>query len=421
MKQPRLISLKIENIKLFENNIFEVSFCNEQKVYIDQDDENMYKITSGVYTPRITSIVGINATGKSTTLNMIYWAMGVYFCNLDLPKKKNKLDHIFTRKMIVTLLYVVGKKAFHIRSTIVLDESLGRYVFDDETISYRNITNSTSLANFFDTDSYKVFQKRSNLDNKEKTFLESSKSIARLTIDSDDKSTIIDLRHSESIGISPLYSDEIDPSIYKYLDSSIEYIKPFNIESKSESLIEKLTEELTEPKLYTVKFIGRDELKLDYKELNSVLSSGTVRGVQVLLAMRTVFARGGYILVDEIENHFNKSIVMDIFKLFRSKEINPKAAMLIFSTHYTELIDDFERNDMINITSKTKDSSELKVTNLSIVLKRGDYKKSEIYFGDLFNLGTAVNYSNYLDLLDSFKNQLRENESVSDYANSEGD
>ena len=60
-----------------------------------------------------------------------------------------------------------------------------------------------------------------------------------------------------------------------------------------------------------------------------------------------VLKDGGYLIVDEIENHFNKEIVSTLIRFFMDGKINKNGGMLIFSTHYPELLDEYDRNDSI--------------------------------------------------------------------------
>ena len=76
------------------------------------------------------------------------------------------------------------------------------------------------------------------------------------------------------------------------------------------------------------------------------------------------------------------------------KKVNKKGATLIFSTHYSELLDEFERNDSIYIT-KNKDG--ITAEKLSGILKRNDIKKSEIYDSDFLE-GTVPAYESYIAL-----------------------
>ena len=102
-------------------------------------------------------------------------------------------------------------------------------------------------------------------------------------------------------------------------------------------------------------------------------------------------------IIDEIENHFNKELVVSLLRLFMSRKTNPKGAVIIFTTHYSELLDDMVRNDAIFIT---RNNDGLSVANLNSLLKRNDMKKSEVYQSNFLG-GTAPKYQALLALKNS--------------------
>ena len=75
-------------------------------------------------------------------------------------------------------------------------------------------------------------------------------------------------------------------------------------------------------------------------------------------------------------------------------KVNKKGASIIFSTHYPELLDEFERNDDIFIV---KNNGGISVENLSKLLTRNDIKKSEVYQSGYLK-GTVPAYEAYINL-----------------------
>ena len=67
---------------------------------------------------------------------------------------------------------------------------------------------------------------------------------------------------------------------------------------------------------------------------------------------------------------------------------------LIFSTHYPELLDEYDRNDSIFIT---RNRNGITVENLSNILKRNDIKKSDAYQSGFLE-GTTPTYEAYMQL-----------------------
>lgn len=106
------------------------------------------------------------------------------------------------------------------------------------------------------------------------------------------------------------------------------------------------------------------------------MSSGTIKGIVTFTIAREILREGGYLLIDEIENHFNKEIVSTLIRFFKDKQLNKKGGVLFFSTHYPEILDEYDRNDSIFIT---RNNNGITVENLCTILKRNDIMKSEAY------------------------------------------
>jgi len=387
MKQARLLSLKIKGIKRFSNSEFSIDLMNYQRVQGILDDGGMYNLHSSIYLPRILGFAGINSSGKSTSLKLIYWVLNVFLCNMKISDRFNKdIESIFEEIFTVETCISSEKKLFLVKSFIKHDLVIDKYVFYEEEIFEREMSSSVRRSNVLSDLDYQLKFRRSSLDEDLRTFLEDDKSISKLIIGKNDDSVVsyydeIFMKH----GVLNIIEE--DHAILHFLDSSIEFIKPLtNVMSLSSS----------SEKLYQLKFKGYEEQVLKSKDILNVLSEGTIKGIGLFKAIKLALNKGGYLLIDEIENNLNKSIIIDIFKLFISPKTNPKGAMLLCTTHYTEIIDVLERNDMVFFNTKTNDG-KLNLVNLSEILKRSDLKKSEIYFSDNLNIGTAIDYEKYLD------------------------
>ena len=111
-------------------------------------------------------------------------------------------------------------------------------------------------------------------------------------------------------------------------------------------------------------------------DLEKYLSSGTIKGIITFSMVKEVLQSCGYLLVDEIENHFNKEIVTTLMRFFMDSQLNKMGGTLVFTTHYPELLDEYDRNDAICIV---RNQNGITVENLSNILKRNDIKKSGAY------------------------------------------
>lgn len=202
------------------------------------------------------------------------------------------------------------------------------------------------------------------------------------------------------------YNDSIE--IYSLLSYTNVNVLPFTENIPLEVIafldptIEKLYFEETDNKTFIhLKFKEEDEIILNNAiDLEHYLSSGTIKGIITFSMVKEVLATGGYLLVDEIENHFNKEIVMTLIRFFMDSHLNKKGGTLIFTTHYPELLDEYDRNDGISIVRNRKG---ITVENLSQLLKRNDIKKSDAYQSGMLE-GTTPVYDAYMQFKEEFRN-----------------
>lgn len=75
-------------------------------------------------------------------------------------------------------------------------------------------------------------------------------------------------------------------------------------------------------------------------------------------------------------------------------KLNKNGGMLIFSTHYLELLDEYDRNDSIFITRNQNGITDEKLSN---ILKRNDVKKNDKYQRGFLG-GTTPKYEVYMRL-----------------------
>jgi len=147
---------------------------------------------------------------------------------------------------------------------------------------------------------------------------------------------------------------------------------------------------------YFLKFNNGQEFAVNSPvDLENYLSSGSIKGLYIYLSARQILKTGGILLIDEIENHFNQELVKTLLSLFERKRTNPHGAVIVFTTHYAELLDLFERNDCINLVRHNyQNNAGISISNLSELLERNDLKRSDIYKSDYIG-GTSPSYSSY--------------------------
>ena len=151
--------------------------------------------------------------------------------------------------------------------------------------------------------------------------------------------------------------------------------------------------EMVDEKHY--KLIYQDHVKeLSDSELVYILTSGTTKGVLLYIFVVAALENGFDLLIDEVENHFHKTLVENMISLFKDKTVNKKYATLMFTTHYCEVLDLFNRQDNIWIAkSDNKIHLENMYENYNI---RTELLKSRQFYNNVFD--TSVNYEDLMAL-----------------------
>jgi hypothetical protein len=130
------------------------------------------------------------------------------------------------------------------------------------------------------------------------------------------------------------------------------------------------------------------------QELVYRLSSGTTKGVLLYVLMVASLQNGFDLIVDEIENHFHKTLVENMISLYKDKSVNKNNATLIFTTHYCEILDLFNRRDNIWIA---KSDSKVYLSNMYEDYEiRTELLKSKQFYNNAFQ--TAVNYDELMNM-----------------------
>lgn len=149
---------------------------------------------------------------------------------------------------------------------------------------------------------------------------------------------------------------------------------------------------------FKLSFCGEDKTVSD-KELIYMLSAGTTKGMFLYMLMIASLQQGFDLIVDEIENHFHKTLVENMISLYKDKSVNKNNASLIFTTHYCELLDLFNRQDNIYIA---RADDKVYLTNMYEGFNiRPELLKSRQFYSNVFN--TAVNYDELMQLKKELK------------------
>lgn len=376
----KLLRLQVEGLSLIKETL-DITFYGTQNVKED-DITNMYHLFGNIYLNCTNAFIGINASGKTTILQTIVLALNI-LNNQPINHIPSKYILSNSETVIMTMFYFLDNKIYCLKTEIKSQTKSNEqyYFISDEQILYKSVDKKFTKKTLTDINSFKLLQKR----NLNEDFLSDDVSM----IIGQNKKTGAHLLISSIMSFTDVaklkLNDSVTNDIIQFFDPTVEYL---------------YTENINNSYLIHLKFKdGKDISLKSISDLQLYLSSGTIKGIMTFSLAKQVLKEGGYMLIDEIENHFNKEIVSTLIRLFMDSEFNVNGSILIYTTHYPELLDEYDRNDCIYITENI---NGLKATNLSNILKRKDIKKSDAYQANII-ANTAPKYQDYICMKRSMK------------------
>lgn len=373
----KILRITAQGLPLFKEEL-DICFYASQRV-TEEDMDLMHPLFSNVYLNTTNAFIGINASGKTSVLKVILLVLKLL--------KNDPINHIETKDILGdtqkatfnTYFYSSANEVCRLETVITSENTSKdgyRYKIIQETLWSKPQDDVVTRKYLTDFSNYQPIAIRS----KEEEFLSDDVSIIiAYNKKNKEETNVMNLLSLTNANVIP-FEDEIPVEIISFLDPTIEKL---------------YFEKVNGQTVIHLKYKGSKELVLNNAvELNRHLSSGTVKGIVVFGLAKDILEFGGYLVVDEIENHFNKEIVTTLIRFFMDSQINKKGSSLIFSTHYPELLDEYDRNDSINII---RNRNGITVENLANLLKRNDIKKSDAYQSGFLE-GTTPMYEAYLQL-----------------------
>ena len=386
----KLLRITAEGLPLFKEKL-DICFYAQQRVSEDQKGV-LHSLFSNIYLNPANGFIGINASGKTSVLKVILLVLDIV--------NNEPINHIKTRDILgdakrallnIYFYSEVSKEICRLESVITSKKTKTEgivYSIASEKIWSKQENGIATRKSLLDFDGKEPVMVRSGRED----FLSDDVSIMIARNKKTGENTrVVNLLLFTNINVL-LFPEDIPAEVITYLDPTIESL---HFDEKDQKTV-----------IY-LKFKGKEEIVLNNPfELNNYLSSGTVKGIITFTLAREVLQSGGYIVVDEIENHFNKEIAVTLIRFFMDSKLNKNGGTLIFSTHYPELLDEYDRSDSIYIT---RNRNGITAENLSMILKRNDIKKSDAYQSGFLE-GTTPMYEAYMRLKKSMAAAFKQEE-----------
>ena len=365
----KLLYVKSSNFKNVKDG-FEISLVAKSKKTAEDREYELQEVAEDLYVYNTVAFIGKNASGKTTAIELLdccYSILGEF----RLEGKHYEYDDVK-----LDLIFFHEGYLYRYVTTLQSDRALGNKAVFTEQHIYRKKYYKTKVKSIFELDDFMEFDNLGELpeDTSMVFFVLKKKSTRAIYFNSfgegaDTYSILFKTLKNYKI------SDEIFLNVIRIFDENIKEI-------------ERIDD-------HNYRLYYQEQIKTaSDKELIYLLSSGTTKGVLLYVQMAASLKNGFDLIVDEIENHFHKTLVENMISLYKDKSVNKSNATLIFTTHYCEILDLFNRRDNIWI-AKTNGSVYLKNMYEEYEL-RTELLKSRQFYNNAFQ--TAVNYEELMNM-----------------------
>ncbi len=376
----KILKITTNNFKICKNE-FTISYIPTGNKNIEDKEFELQEIDENLFTFSTIGIIGKNASGKTTTVELLSIVYDI-FSNFRINNSKNIFKFIDNKINLDITFYHEG---YIYRYITDLNKNINTIdntsIFFENQKLYKRKYKKTHIKELFNYDKFTKINFDINLPN--------DTSIIYMILKD------ITLRGINCPNDDYIYKDYSNAfNIYKVIDNNLNIIK---------SILKIFDEHLDNIKMinenkYQILYSDKNKKEVSKTELYEILSSGTTKGFCLFTFIVYSLKTGSDLIIDEIENHFHKTLVENIINLYKDKSVNKNNATLIFTTHYCEILDLFNRSDNIYIS---KYDNNFKLENMHTDYKfRTELSKSNKFYNNEFN--TNVSY----DALMNFKKEL---------------
>lgn len=384
----QILKIEASGFRMLDDN-FTINFVTEARINSDDADalSEVFEVDKNLYAHRLIALTGRNAAGKTTTLRLIrkvisFMKTGRWLFNVDdFSDKEIKLKINFYKDGVIYIymcniiknanndFMIIGSPYCDITNESLLFARYKDYAGKRYETKLKYFVDDTPSTGLIDTGKI-VFLCSQDLNAYNMSFYSSGHSFI----------------NESFFNYFNMFDFNVTSSIIRLLDESIEYIK-YN----------------SKDNVVRFKRFNESETKTSKEGVLSKLSNGTIKGIELYANVINVLKTGGILLIDEIENCFHKNLVNNIFFLIEDRKINKKNSMIIFTTHYFEILDAFNRRDSIFILHK-KDN-KISISNLySDYNVRTELLKSKQFNNNTFD--TLLNYDILMDVRRGILNEI---------------
>jgi len=365
----KLLRVKARHFKNCVDD-YAIDLVAKSKKTSEDKEYELQEIAPELYVFNTMAFIGKNASGKTTAVELLDSAYSI----LESFRLEGK--HYSYDGVELEIVFFHEGNVYLYETELSSDDSLeNRAVFKNEKI-YGKVYYKSSVKSLYSRDTFKPVDVQLSLP--------------------EDTSNLFSILMRKSF--CALYFDSFEKGVQTY-ELLFKALRLFDVDSGILSSILRIFDEniqglqRLDEHNYSLTFKG-EKRNLSDSQLVYMLSSGTTKGMLLYTLAVISLTMGLDLIVDEIENHFHKTLVENLISLYKDKTVNRKNATLIFTTHYCEVLDQMGRQDNIWIC---KSGEKVCLANMYEDYNvRTELLKSKQYYNNAFQ--TAVNYEELMAL-----------------------
>ncbi len=348
----KLLRVKADGFKNCADN-FEINLMAKSECAKDKEDCELLRIDEGLYVFNTVGIVGKNASGKTSALELLDWCYDL-LSTFSLSGKG------------------CGYHGVQLEMIFYLEKTLYKY-----TVVLDNTNTPEDRAVFKEQ---KLYCKRYNKQSPQQIIAGEWHEKPTALWDMAEDYSILRFILKEP-AVREIYYDalmEVEEGYgFTYQLMKLMGLDPGYLNRIIPIFDRNISEIRQVDETHYILIYQGAERNYSGRELLRFLSGGTTKGMNLYILAVMSLTVGFDLLVDEIESCLHKTHVKNLIMLYKDRKVNRKNATLIFSTHDSELLDLFNRGDSIWVAH-----SEGKIVIENIYDKYGScpgYLKSRFY------------------------------------------
>lgn len=382
----KLLRVKANHFKNCSDG-YTIDFVAKSRKYPEDKEYELQEIAPELHVYNTMAFIGKNASGKTSAIDLLDCAYSI-LSEFRLENKKYSYDGIE-----LEIIFYHDDYIYRYETTLSSDKLGNRAIFKNEKV-FRKKYFKTNVKEIYNTDTFEKVQKGLFPLVPSQAFDDSiGDDVLWLPDDTSRLFYILGKKETRAIYFDS-YEDGTDT--YRLMFNAL---KNYDIDSDVLSRVLRVFDENIE----SLEMVDENNYKLKFKgevrnytdtQLIYMLSSGTTKGILLYVLMVASLKEGFDLLIDEVENHFHKTLVENMISLYKDKSVNRNNATLIFTTHYCEVLDQMGRQDNIWIC---KSGVQVSLSNMYEDYQiRPELLKSKQYYNNAFK--TAVDYNALMNL-----------------------